>query len=335
LADFAALHPPYNPTEPFSNKFSPSSAVNGRDGIDGVPPGDGVDICICTYRRHSVVATLGSIAALVPIDGLSLRVIVVDNDVTTSARATVLEASASLGLTCRYVHAPAHNISIARNAALDASEAHLVAFVDDDEIATPGWVAALIARQRETGAAIMLGPVNAVYGDGPTWLRLADLHSIRPVIRVGGVIATGYSSNVLLDRAAMTEAMRGLRFDPAFGRSGGEDTVYFNQLHRMGARIAYAEAAVVHEAVTPQRARLRWLLKRAFRAGQSHAWTLTGAGRGKPWMMTLAVAKCAFCAACAVGRAPSAAHWRRYAVRAALHAGVLSRLAGFAELELY
>ena len=294
-----------------------------------------VDVCICTYRRASVVETLRSVAAQRLPDGIRVRAVVSDNDDTASARAVVLAAASALGLDCRYVHAPARNISVARNAALDSADAALLAFIDDDEVATPCWITSLLERRRATGAPIVFGPVQAVYGDGPAWLRQADLHSIRPVFRPGGVIDTGYTCNVLLDRAAMTSEMRAWRFDPALGRSGGEDTLYFYRLHELGASIAYAEAALVHEAVPPHRARLAWLLKRSFRSGQTHGRVLLTAQGRKPTLIAIAAAKCAYCTVGMLLRAPSPALWRSLAVRAALHAGVVSRLAGISDLELY
>jgi succinoglycan biosynthesis protein ExoM len=294
-----------------------------------------VDVCICTYRRTSVADTLRSVAAQLVPDGIGLRAIVVDNDDTPSARTLVLETAAVLGLACRYIHAPARNIALARNAALDAADAPFLIFIDDDGVALPGWLAALIARHRQTGAPVVLGPVDAVYGDGPRWLRQADLHSVRPSFRPGGVIESGYSCNVLLARMAMTGAMRALRFDPALGRTGGEDTVFFSALHRLGASIAYAAGALIEEPVPPHRAWLGWLLRRSFRAGHSHARTLIAAGRCKPCLIALTAAKCGCCVIAALGLAYAPPRWRAYAVRGALHAGVVSRLAGAGEPELY
>ena len=44
----------------------------------------------------------------------------------------------------RYVHEPAAGVANARNAALAAARGDLIAFLDDDEEAAPGWLAALI-----------------------------------------------------------------------------------------------------------------------------------------------------------------------------------------------
>ena len=82
-------------------------------------------------------------------------------------KALVRAECQALGLDYLYVHAPARNISIARNAALDAAQAPLVAFIDDDETATPLWLAALLECHQQTSATIIFGPVQAVYDGGP------------------------------------------------------------------------------------------------------------------------------------------------------------------------
>jgi succinoglycan biosynthesis protein ExoM len=296
-----------------------------------------IDVCVCTYRRRSVTDTLRSIAAQqVPDDlRMRMRIIVADNDDTPSAENVVRDECTALGLDYRYVHAPARNISVARNAALDAATAPLIAFIDDDEIATPSWIVTLLECHAATAATIVFGPVQAIYGDGPAWLREADLHSIRPAFRQDGTIDTGYTCNVLLDRDAMTPPMRAVRFDPALGRSGGEDTCFFHSLYSLGAHCAFAEAALVHEGVPPHRGRLGWLLKRSFRSGQTHARVLQSKPAWRPRLIATAAAKFGFCLVGVVLQAPSPARWRRMAVRAALHAGVVCRVAGLADLKIY
>ena len=94
-----------------------------------------VDICVCTFRRASLVDTLASLMTLDLPGDVEARVIVVDNDTTPSAQTAVTHFAASAKLPVRYLHRPAGNISIARNGALDASDARFVAFIDDDETA--------------------------------------------------------------------------------------------------------------------------------------------------------------------------------------------------------
>ncbi len=294
-----------------------------------------IDVCICTYRRHSLINTLKSCAQQELRDALTIRVVVADNDETPSAEALVISTCEALGLAYHYIHAPARNISVARNAALDSATAPLVAFIDDDEIATPSWLESLLRCRDRTGAMIVLGLVQAVYPPAPTWLVRADLHSIRPVFRKAGKILTGYTCNVLLDREKMSAEMRTCRFDPALGRSGGEDTFFFHQLTILGATWAYAPEAIVHEPVAPGRAKLAWLLHRSFRSGQTHARVMmTQSDRRVPMF---AVATCKLLA-CVLGTGlgvASPGKWRRMAVRAALHAGAVARILGVKDVTLY
>ena len=294
-----------------------------------------VDVCVCTYRRASLMDTLGSIARLQLADGIDVRVIIADNDDSPSAQALVLNAQTELGLDCLYIHAPARNIAVARNACLDAADAPLVAFIDDDETATESWLANLLSSQKSSGATIVFGPIRAIYPPEPAWLRQADLHSIKPAIRKTGEIDTGYTSNVLIHRAALPEPSRVYRFDPHLGRSGGEDTAFFHHLYTSGAELAFCADALVNEIVTPGRANLVWLLKRSFRSGQTHAQLLITHGRGRMATTVTAIGKLGYCLASAGLRVASPSGWRRFLVRGALHAGVVANCTGLRDLQLY
>lgn len=294
-----------------------------------------VDVGVCTFRRPAVTETLASLAAQALPRGCRLRVIVADNDETPSAEATVRAAADRHGLALTYVHAPARNISVARNACLDAATADWFAFIDDDETATPGWLAALLAEAERGGWDAVLGPVKALYGDdAPGWIAAADFHSTAPV-RTGERILKGYAGNVLMRRAAI--AGRGLRFDVALGRQGGEDDDFFYRLTDAGGTIGYAEDALAFEPVPAHRASLPWLLKRSFRTGQTHGARLSQlhSGPARLAQLGLAAAKGGVCLAGAAATALSPAQRSRWLVRGSLHAGAAARLAGMRELQLY
>jgi succinoglycan biosynthesis protein ExoM len=287
-----------------------------------------VDICICTFQRPQVGNTLRSVAGLVRQSHWHVHVIVADNDDTPSARPVVEATARETGLSVTYLHAPARNISIARNACLEAATAPLVAFLDDDELATPHWLAALLAAMEQNPCDAVLGPVRAVYDpDGPDWLSKGDFHSTWPVW-VGGQIRTGYAGNVLLRREA--PSVRGLRFRDGLGRTGGEDTLFFAAMVRAGGRIAYAAEAVVTEEVPPERARLAWLLRRRFRFGQTHALLLLEAdGQSYPSRMAhlvKATAKASVCCGMALLHVVNPERTRYWLLRGTLHAGAVSGL---------
>ncbi len=289
-----------------------------------------IDVCVCTFRRASVADLLASLAKL-ETPGWRMRVIVADNDDTPSARGTVEAAFTKLGLNGLYIHAPARNISVARNACLNAARAPLVAFIDDDETARPDWLAQLISNQEATGAGVVFGRVIAAYApDAPGWMPAADMHSTPPPIRNGEIVG-GYTCNVLMRR----DAVGALRFDPAFGRSGGEDTTFFAQLQRAGVTMTYASNAIVDEPIPPARSTLEWLKTRAYRAGQTWGLLQIRNGKSKPVLIGMSLAKMAFCLVTAGLTFWSPARWRRAVVRSRLHAGVMGAATGKSPLELY
>jgi succinoglycan biosynthesis protein ExoM len=292
-----------------------------------------IDIAVCTFRREALGDTLASLARLDVPEGVQLRVIVADNDVTPSARPRV--EAAWLPMAVAYVHCPAGNISIARNACLDHADADFLAFVDDDETVEPQWLARLLDEAQSTEADVVLGPVRALYGpDAPDWMRRGDFHSTYPV-RVQGEIRTGYTCNVLMRLAAPPIA--GRRFDLALGRSGGEDTAFFDQVHAAGGRIAFAEGAWVEEPVPAARASFSWLARRRLRMGQTHGRILAERHEGPARIgaAMLAGAKGAACFGAATALVFLPVRRNRFLLRGLLHAGAVGGLFGARAIEPY
>ncbi|NNL35568.1 MAG: glycosyltransferase [Silicimonas sp.] len=284
-----------------------------------------VSIAVCTYRRESVLETLQSLMEITLPKGVETDIMVIDNDVTPSARDRVETFAETAPRPVRYVHAPAGNISVARNAALNASDARFLAFIDDDEVASRTWLSALMAARDHSGVDIVLGPVAAVYPDAaPDWMREENLHATLPV-EARGEIRTGYSGNVLIDRAC--KALDGLRFDPALGETGGEDTIFFAMAHDAGGRIGFAADALVTEAVLPSRLSLKWLSARRLRSGRTHARLLLQIERRTRWGALLtAVAKAGYCAFAMALWLPVTRRRNVAALRFLFHAGVCLEL---------
>ena len=294
-----------------------------------------VDIAVCTFRRPALRDTLRSLFELTMPPGLNIRLIVGDNEAEPNAHALVDAMRAEAPFEIEYVHCPQSNISIARNACLAACKADYLAFIDDDEVATPAWLQELYQTIRATGADAVLGPVEAVYEDtAPGWMRSGDLHSTRPVW-VWGVIKTGYTCNVILDMRSPHVA--GRRFSLALGQSGGEDTQFFSAMTDDGGSIAFAPKALLREPVPAARTSFTWLCKRRFRSGQTHGRILAGKnGRGaRVPQAGLALGKSAYCAVAALATAAMPVRRTKFILRAALHAGAVTGLLGVREIRQY
>lgn len=280
-----------------------------------------IDVCVCTFRRNSLLATLQSIASQ-ELHGVALRVIVADNDDDSRRQSDIEEAARQLGLDLRYVHAPARNISVARNACLGQASADWIAFIDDDEKADPDWLWRLLDETSDCD--VVFGVAQAVYpANAPGWVVKGDFMSNR--IDGNDAPWNGYTANVLIARAFVEQHQ--LRFDPALGQTGGEDTLFFLSAWKLGARFGYAPAAIVREPVSQHRLSLRWLLLRRYRSGQTHHLVMGHEG-GRSMGTVLAAPKALVSLAGAAVTIVRPQLSSRFLLRAALHAGVLSAAFG-------
>ncbi|MDR9828622.1 glycosyltransferase family 2 protein [Vibrio sp. FNV 38] len=296
-----------------------------------------VNICICTYRRPSLYETLTSLEAMVIPSGIELSIIIADNDETPTGLPLVETFVNTSHLDIRYLHAPKQNISIARNACLDACDGEWIGFIDDDETVDINWLNAMTSAIKHNQHDIFLGPVEATYNNkvSARWMLDGAFHDTKPTFRAGE-ICSGYTCNVLI-RYTDTK-VKSLRFDQRFGRTGGEDTFLFEKLKRYGLSMTYIEDAVVFEPVPKERSSLTWLVKRRFRFGQTHARVILENRdniKVRIQLVTLASFKALFCYVVALLSAFHPIKWRKWTIRGALHIGVLSRLIKNKDIELY
>ncbi|MEM8751484.1 MAG: glycosyltransferase family 2 protein [Pseudomonadota bacterium] len=312
-------------TRPFPTPEAAASSAAARESVD---------VCVCTYRRPHLEQTLRSLAAQ-NAPGIAIRMLVADNDEAPTAKPLVEGVAAEVGTPILYLHAPSRNISLARNACLEAAGADWVAFIDDDEVAPPDWLARLRTAAEAEGADVVFGPALAVYpDDAPDWIKAGDYHTNRAPAH-DGEVRTGHTCNALMRwRGA---AWRDQRFLLEKGRTGGEDVEFFFRLSRGGARLAEAADAPVYEPAAPERLTYDWIKRRRFLAGQFHGAHSEGPGAflGRVRLIASAGAKILYCLARAGLAAPRLAERRRWFVRAIFHAGVCAGAMGLRQREQY
>lgn len=230
-----------------------------------------VAVCIATCRRPAGIrALIGSLDRL-EFAGKPPRVtlIVADNDPAAPAFASEAEAQALARWPLRYLHEPRRGIVAARNRTLSAlpEDADLVAFVDDDETVSPGWLDALLETWRETGATAVQGPVEPAYAASPpAWVDALDIFRLGPFAE-GEALNFAATNNSLVD--AGTLARLGGTFDERFNESGGEDEEFYGRLRDIGGSIRASARAVVYDNVPANRMSLSWVLRRWHRMGNT------------------------------------------------------------------
>lgn len=227
-----------------------------------------VAVCVVTFRRQEALARLlQSIQRLYVPTRCSVRVLVVDNDPGGSARQV---AAASEGrLSVSYVSEPKPGIAAARNRAVaTVHPCDLLAFLDDDMTVEPDWLVTMLHTLVRHHADMVNGVVEPVFeGSHSRWVD-ASLFTRRRH-PTGTAIEHAATGGLLLtdEIAARIEPL----FDDRFGLRGGEDTEMSQRAVGAGARIVFCEDAVAYEHTPAPRATARWVLRRAFRLGNTTA----------------------------------------------------------------
>lgn len=261
-----------------------SGAVGSMDGerlavdLPGVP----VSVIVCTHNRcHLLPGVVGSLLSQLPGESC-IEILVVANACTddTSRIVDQLRDAIPLGVTLRQINEETLGLSWARNRGLQEASHELIAFLDDDAIALPGWLAAI---QR----AFLLSPSIGVVGgpvlpdwpgaSPPRWLDDSILgyfsildHGPR-VRRLFGSDDWLAGANIAFRRSCLM-AVGG--FSTRLGRCGGfllssEEYEAMCRLTEAGSEAWYCPTMRVLHRIHPERMSRQWLLRRAFWQGVS------------------------------------------------------------------
>jgi GT2 family glycosyltransferase len=243
-------------------------------------PEPAVTVIVPTYRRPSLAATLTGLAKQTP--PFDFEVIVVDNDAERSAEGIIASHAGAIRAEVRYLHEPRTGSSYARNTAIAAARAPVIAWCDDDVEPQPGWLAALVApilagEAEGSGGRVILDPAVP----RPGWFDEPG---------IGGYITSFHLSEVerelqpreFVVTANAAHATSWLRriggFDPALGTMGGvnfggDDVRVARAIQAAGGRLRYVPDAVVIHELPAERLTSRYLLRRAWWVGRSD-WVL-------------------------------------------------------------
>ena len=227
-----------------------------------------ISIVIPTQRRLDQL-TLAALSALgqVGVDD-QVELIVVDNDEQPSAQEVIEFLACGSPFPVVYVHEPRSGVANARNAALAVAKGDLIAFLDDDEEASPRWLARLLDTQRKFDADVVFGPVRGRAPQGVTKHRTyLERFFSREGPSEAGLIDHAYGcGDSLVRRSALPDPNH--PFSPQRNTTGGEDDLLFAEMKAAGARFAWAPEAFVWEDPVPERLSLRYAITRAFVYGQ-------------------------------------------------------------------
>jgi GT2 family glycosyltransferase len=228
-------------------------------------------VCIPTFRRPEGLAqTLRSL--LDQRGDVRFAIVVVENDAANPVGAQRAESIlATADMPSLVVMEPKQGNCHAINRAFGEARsqfpsADYVLMIDDDEIASPDWLAHMVGTARRTGADIVGGPVMRRF-EVPVSRSISE-HSLNgsisgPTRQVPIIHGSG---NCLIRRGVFSRLSSAL-FDTRFNFLGGGDMDFFVRCRAAGCVFWWCAEAVIHETVAKERANALWLMRRSIRTG--------------------------------------------------------------------
>ncbi|WP_024750359.1 glycosyltransferase family 2 protein [Crocosphaera subtropica] len=242
---------------------------------------------ICTHNRDPYLGD--AIKSLLAQEGVSYEVLIVDNGSTDSTKDVVAPFLSNPHL--RYVYEPILGLSVARNRGAKETTAPILAYLDDDAIASPHWLKVLVdAYDQHEKLAIAGGKVTLIWPDNitpPAWiseglaggLGAYDLGEEKVSITNPQLTPRGLNYSL---RRSFLEKIGG--FDANLGRVGkkllSNEELFMTELAlNQGWDVAYLPDALVAHNVAPERLQRSWFLRRSWWQGVSECYRDEIAGR--------------------------------------------------------
>jgi len=245
-----------------------------------------ISVIVCTYNRAGLLSgMLQSFLEQNDLDQVPYELLVVDNNSTDATQAVCDPFKVHPEV--RIFHEARQGLSAARNRGVKESRGEILAFLDDDVLVEPGWLAALHQCYQQTQADIVGGRCSLLFSTPPpSWLGPAFRTNLAEV-------ELGEDRKILTDQYPLYGANLSFRkstllahggFSEQVGRTGirllsGEETFLIQNIARAKGKIVYEPKARVRHRIGPDR--LTGAYFRSIAAGEGQSLALADPFRGR------------------------------------------------------
>lgn len=209
--------------------------------------------------------------------GLDFEVIVVDNKPSGALHEYVAGVGAEPGPPVRYLAEPRPGLTAARHAGARVAQAEILAYVDDDILAAPGWLAALLRPYLDPRVACVGGRILPQWeAEPPSWLAefpkaFHSLLDYGPALRELSPAECLWGGNFSIRKQVLVQ-VGGFHPDYFADRSlswysGDGECGLLGKVQGAGYKIVYAPQAAVRHRISAERLTEAYLRRRAFDFG--------------------------------------------------------------------
>jgi succinoglycan biosynthesis protein ExoM len=226
-----------------------------------------VAICICTRKRkEGLKRLLESIEKLKIPSGITVKVIIVENDSVNYSEPLVKEFSSHCKFKLTYCLEPRQGIVYARNRSVrEAYGTDFICFTDDDQVVTSDWLKELMRCQSEFNADGVAGPTKPFFTKQvPSYIE--KFHQ-PDSYKYGTKVESAFTGNLLLKKEFL-DPLNG-PFDLRLNFSGGEDSYLTREITDMGGVIRFNPDAIAFEFIPEDRTTIKFVIKRTFRTANT------------------------------------------------------------------
>jgi len=233
-----------------------------------------IALCICTYERYDELPKAIASAAAQTLPAEDYEIIVIDNS-PNHDKAMAFRDSSGGAANLTYVIEETAGLSNARNVAARLAVAPIIAYLDDDAVASPHWAEEILKAFDTFGprTSIVGGRIDPIWAaPRPRWLHDSLIASLS-LIDWGGDSARLAAPHEWFAGANISFRVEAIRsyggFSAHLGRKGSgasllsnEEAELVDKIRAAGELVVYAPKARVGHLVEEKRLERSWFRRR-------------------------------------------------------------------------